>query len=261
MSMYSKVVSVSPELAKKWLGVNIDNRLLREPAVKRYARMMKKGEWPLTHQGIAFDEDGNLLDGQHRLYAIILAGVSVNIFVIYNAPRSSFAYLDVPGNARSISDRLNESPRHGEVVSLAARLMFNPVTPTDEIAVNEIIGATVEVLLNYCGTACRFFSSRPVKLAAVCQLMDGADKEYVLETYRNLCRADYNKLAAAPNAFVQQHVKGKINAANTYEVLARAKVAFDPAKRNVSRVLVNDTGLAAAWVRSVITGHGMKLAA
>lgn len=52
------------------------NRTLRQHKVDYYAGQMVKGLWRVTHQGIAFDEEGCLVDGQHRMWAIIETGLS-----------------------------------------------------------------------------------------------------------------------------------------------------------------------------------------
>lgn len=54
--------------------------------VESYARDMKAGNWGLTGQGITFDTEGNLLDGQHRLYAVVRAGVVVKMLVMWDVP-------------------------------------------------------------------------------------------------------------------------------------------------------------------------------
>jgi hypothetical protein len=64
---FSEIVVVTPELASKWLARNKKNRRVYQGRVALYASQMASGEWHLTHQGIAFDELGNLVDGQHRL--------------------------------------------------------------------------------------------------------------------------------------------------------------------------------------------------
>lgn len=55
-------------------------------AVQTYATDMKAGNWGVTGQGISFDEDGNLLDGQHRLAAVVLAGVTVRMLIMWDVP-------------------------------------------------------------------------------------------------------------------------------------------------------------------------------
>ena len=63
--------------------------------VNHLATLIKNGEFTLTHQGIAFDEDGNLIDGQHRLHAIIKAGIAVKMEVSSGWPRSNILAIDV----------------------------------------------------------------------------------------------------------------------------------------------------------------------
>lgn len=85
MAMETKVVTVTPELAREWLEKNMErNRPVMKGTVHGYARLMKAGGWNLTHQGIAFDEDGKLMDGQHRLHAVVEANVPVQMNVTYN---------------------------------------------------------------------------------------------------------------------------------------------------------------------------------
>lgn len=82
-----KKVDVTPDLAEKWLLKNTHNRKLYETVVDSYALDMKRGNWILNHQGICFDEDGVLLDGQHRLEAIKRSGKTVTMFVFRNMPK------------------------------------------------------------------------------------------------------------------------------------------------------------------------------
>ena len=87
--MYTSVVLITPAMASEMLSRNMKcNRPVMKSTVHSYARMMRNGNWNLTHQGIAFDENGNLIDGQHRLNAIIEANISVMMNVTYNVHRN-----------------------------------------------------------------------------------------------------------------------------------------------------------------------------
>lgn len=86
-------MTVTPETARRWLGQNTaSNRNISKRTVEAYAREMTAGNWKLTHQGIAFNQSGELVDGQHRLHAIVLANVPVTFKVTtglaleYNSP-------------------------------------------------------------------------------------------------------------------------------------------------------------------------------
>ena len=74
---------VTPEKAQEWLKLNpSNNRTISVRMVSRYARDMAEGRWNRTHQGIAFDVNGDLVDGQHRLHAVVQAGVPVHMLVV-----------------------------------------------------------------------------------------------------------------------------------------------------------------------------------
>ena len=86
--------TVTPAMAQEWLESNTRNRNLSRRKVKLYADDMKKKRWSLHHQGIAFYENGELADGQHRLEAIIDSGENVAMVVVRNLPKGSGADID-----------------------------------------------------------------------------------------------------------------------------------------------------------------------
>lgn len=112
-------VEVNPELAKTWLAKNPPdkNRNLRDSTVEAYARDMVGGRWAPNHQAIAFKTNGDLMDGQHRLSALVLAGVTLPFLVCFGVPEKiEGVKADVMdtidrGNPRSVADVLRLS--HG----------------------------------------------------------------------------------------------------------------------------------------------------
>jgi hypothetical protein len=103
--MHMEVLRVSPELAATWLTRNTSNRPLSKSTVQQLADQIQRGEWQLTHQGIAFDEDDVLIDGQHRLAAIVRAGLTVPLTVTHGVPRTAFTVMDT-GRKRTGRDAL-----------------------------------------------------------------------------------------------------------------------------------------------------------
>ncbi|MFG2452655.1 hypothetical protein ACGFSG_25040 [Streptomyces sp. NPDC048512] len=73
--------------------------------MQQLADQIQRGEWQLTHQGIAFDEDDVLIDGQHRLAAIVRAGLTVPLTVTHGVPRAAFTVMDT-GRKRTGRDAL-----------------------------------------------------------------------------------------------------------------------------------------------------------
>jgi hypothetical protein len=100
--MISCVEQIGPDIAKKYLEHNRCNRPLSKTHKDRLAKAIKDGEWFLTHQGIAFDQNSDLVDGQHRLAAIVDAGVCVPIMVSRGVDGKQ--YIDSCLRVRSTSD-------------------------------------------------------------------------------------------------------------------------------------------------------------
>lgn len=99
------IVAVTPELAAQWLAMNTRNRHLRKPDVAAYARDMLNQDWHLNGESIKFTPDGALLDGQHRLQAVIQAGVSVPMLVVRGVCEAAMPTIDT-GITRKFSDVL-----------------------------------------------------------------------------------------------------------------------------------------------------------
>ena len=101
--MYSKIITMTPEMAERFLQTNPRNRHIKREKVKKLIDDIKHGEWKLTHQGIAIDEDGKLIDGHHRLTAIVETGIPCEMMVTFNAVESE--KIDI-GATRNDKDAL-----------------------------------------------------------------------------------------------------------------------------------------------------------
>ncbi len=108
----SQWMDVTPAMASTWLKNNHGNRQLRREAVTAYARDMINGVWVPTHQGIAFNDKDVLIDGQHRLHAIVLSGKTVRLMVTFGLPSkidgSEMTTMDAVdrGATRTVADQL-----------------------------------------------------------------------------------------------------------------------------------------------------------
>lgn len=121
-----RLEKVTPAKAKRWLattaGVNF--RKMSGPYARKLAIIMERGQWDRQSLApIIFDTDGNLIDGQHRLAAIVLSGLTLQMFVIRGM--QSDIGLDM-GKRRSPADLVRkycevDSPTR--VAPLAIRLL------------------------------------------------------------------------------------------------------------------------------------------
>lgn len=125
MNPTPELMTITPEVAKHLLSLNSNsNRTVRKAKVDSYAKDMESGLWRLTHQGIAFDWHGNLVDGQHRLHAILKSGVTVQTYAYKGLNPDHFAVLDT-GAARSAGDFLKKmSLSYPGTVAAAVRLVI-----------------------------------------------------------------------------------------------------------------------------------------
>lgn len=105
-SVRAKVRLVTPEQASEWLEKrNTHNRPLSDLFAGRYAADMRGGRWAVNGQGVVFADNGTLLDGQHRLKGIVVAGVAVPLMVVEGVPSTAFDTLD-QGRKRSFGQYL-----------------------------------------------------------------------------------------------------------------------------------------------------------
>jgi hypothetical protein len=105
-------IDVTPAMAAKWLRNNFGNRPVRQDTVRAYARDMLNKVWVPTHQGIAFNDEDVLIDGQHRLKAVVLSGCTIRFMVTFGLPSQIAGHemttMDAVdrGNTRSVADQL-----------------------------------------------------------------------------------------------------------------------------------------------------------
>lgn len=99
------VVAVTPEVAERWLGKNTTNRNIRPSAVRSYSRDMSSGNWHLNGETVKFAPDGTLLDGQHRLHAVIASGATVQMLVARGVRPEAMRTVDM-GLRRRYADHL-----------------------------------------------------------------------------------------------------------------------------------------------------------
>jgi hypothetical protein len=98
-------VEVGPDLAHKWLVHNTHNRNIRDTTVTAYASDMADDEWPVNGDTVRFAADGTVLDGQHRLLAIIESNTTVVLLVVRGLPDTTQETMD-GGVKRKFSDVL-----------------------------------------------------------------------------------------------------------------------------------------------------------
>lgn len=143
--MHFKTISITPALAKKMLAtgksivdektdkppatnsskkrVKKDNRNISVAYVKRLAQAMERGEWGLNAMPIVLDKKGKVIDGQHRLSAVIIYKKPVRMTIAYGVDNDAIKTIDI-GRKRTPADMLSlRGEKDCNVLASAVRLL------------------------------------------------------------------------------------------------------------------------------------------
>jgi hypothetical protein len=189
--MRTQVMTVTPDMAAKWLETNDANRRTRQKLVNRLADEIRHGRWMVTHQGISFDHTGKLTDGQHRLWAIVLAGIAVRVMVT-NYERGEYNQ-DVAdaidgGSVRTPTDRLKEDPKLTAIYTALLRVGLHQTTVTAPYqlrAMHARFGSIGAMLLESYDHHTRMFSTSGYRAAAIMAVEAGdATEQYAFGLFK-----------------------------------------------------------------------------
>ncbi len=112
-------MKLTPALAAAWLAENnLENRTKTSSPIRKYNNDMANQRFPTTHQGIAFDSDHRLLDGQHRLAALaaLPEGTEITLLVTWNLPPRQLAFGKLKIDTQDDIDNTNGRPLSNSLV-------------------------------------------------------------------------------------------------------------------------------------------------
>ena len=233
----TRVVLVTPKQAKVWLKSNdsTKNRGISQRRVAAYANDMRHGNWQLTHQGICFGLNGVLIDGQHRLLAVILANVSVLLVVTEMAtiddPHKSLADQGGPRpHAYILNDKSNT---HASVAAMLGQFAQGNGSHATVETERTIIAALRKEVDDVCTVpAERKCRVSPIMAALVLRRAVDGDDVYALEQYRLFGKLETNGMSSRVLAFYKEYIrKGQTMTGKTAaraQLLARTFFAFLP---------------------------------
>lgn len=98
---------VTPEMAATYLVSNHNNRRLDMFHVRKLSKDIREGKWVLNGDSVRFDTNGNLIDGQHRLHAILHSGISIPMIIIEGIENpNAFKTIDTNAKLRNVGQIL-----------------------------------------------------------------------------------------------------------------------------------------------------------
>lgn len=99
-----RIEVVTPDVAKEYLSLNTRNRAIRKKHLDDLTKAMRAGGWVLNGQPIIFDDEGALIDGQHRLNACVASGAPFITYVVRGVSDArAFTTIDI-GKPRGAHD-------------------------------------------------------------------------------------------------------------------------------------------------------------
>ncbi len=212
----------------------------------------------MTHQGVAFCDDGTIADGQHRLTAISLLPDHFSFPILVTeglSHESAFPVIDVVMATRSVGDVLGMDRKIVEVGMFLCRLWeakTSGITPTLALPFIELTRVRAAELLEFCSHMSKTWSSAPVRSAAVVCLMRGINADYVKLMYRCMATADFDPMTPIVRGLFKSHLNGKVRASDGHDLFVRCLRAFNPANATLTKIQVNDVSTSIAEVREWI---------
>lgn len=238
------IESISPQKAREYLQCNTGNRSIRMTHVRYLMDLIERGEWLLTHQGIAFDIAGVLKDGQHRLVAVSMGTKTVQMMVTRGLDCNTMMGIDRQ-ITKSISDVTGIPKRQADVFNIFALLITSgdltgKVSPQKVLQVAKVFGEMTQLLDSEAPTSRASLTSAPIRAAAVLAALAGNPE--AMKQYRAITVLDFNEMCPVVQSFVKQLVRGgNTGRGGMRELLfVRAMTAFDPESRNNTKIQIKD---------------------
>lgn len=117
---------VTPEQALKWLDTSIGNRSTYSVSVAQMVQDMKDGKWNGMAKPVYLDENGKLMEGHHRLTAVVKSGETVPMLVVKGFPRADW-------------DKLNRDRKWSVSAYAGARGISNAIVAMAGVKVRECL--------------------------------------------------------------------------------------------------------------------------
>lgn len=238
----STVETITPEVARLYLQSNSRcQRSVRKAWVASLVKMIQAGEFQLTHQGIAFDSDGTLIDGQHRLLAIIAAEKPVQIMVTRSVNPTVWSATD-QGVIRTSAEVTGLDKKIAEVSRFIAKFAFGEKRPSANMLTriaNSKIGIRCEEIRQFCPSNVRYYTAAPmIAIAAIRDCM--SESNFAKVQYRALAMQDFDVMTPCAKALFRRINTANAKAFSQVDAYCRAWKVFDPEKSSLSKIQVSE---------------------
>jgi hypothetical protein len=255
------LILVTPHLAEQWLAANADNRRIRPSHVDNLAEEMRTGRWRVTHQGIAFSSAGRLIDGQHRLHAILASGQPCTLAVFTGLDDDMFGALD-RGARRTVSDEMNEDPRLVEPCTWIARVMRSndkrSPSPAEVADIFDLYRQEAKTVLEGALKQRTGRTAAPIKGALMLRLHDTTPAQHALlvAQWKAFTTLEVKEMDTSTASLLKRlEGVGMAGRNPSDERGACAWIAFHPGDRHLQKIIVRELSTELAEIRATVHRH------
>lgn len=141
------VEKLTPEMAEELLSRNTHNRTVKRKNIEKIARAITNGEWKLNGEAIKISTTGTILDGQHRLLAVIETGATIETLIITGLAPDTQETMDT-GSQRSAADalKLRGEPNNTTLAAIAKRIIVMNGSGMRAATSNSYVVTTAEIV-------------------------------------------------------------------------------------------------------------------
>ena len=237
MNMTMTYEFITPEEAANLLETNNDeNRKISKGTVQAYATDILSGNWDESvGVAISIDENGVLRDGQHRLAAIVQAGIGIHTWVCRNVSKDGIydnnrkrSNSDQITIMRADFDNVYKSTRYISVArALITHFARRTVTPKEIISFTEKHKEDLDsFFLNVSQTTVPKISIAVVHLALFMAYMDGVDISDIIDFYEVLCTGMSTRAEEFPIIAYRNYLKDSSQIYSTHMEVGRCQYAL-----------------------------------
>lgn len=241
MKMTMTYEFITPEMAESLLETNTNNRKISKGTVQAYTNDILNNNWDESvGVAVSIDENGVLRDGQHRLTAIVQAGVGIHTWVcrnvssdgIYdnNRKRSNSDQISI---LRAEFDNVYKSTRYISVARAIISHNSQKIVSRRVVTPKEIIDFTEthktildEFFLNMPQHSVSKISLAVVYLSMFMAYVDGVNIEDLLSFYEILCSGMSTKPEEFPIIAYRNYLKDTSGIGTTQLEICRCQYAI-----------------------------------
>lgn len=141
-----ELITVTPKMANEWLKRNEHNRNKKPKQLAKITRSMDLGEFRFAGDPIRFDKRERLIDGQHRLTAIVRSGESQPLLVMFGFDEEIQMHVD-QNSVRQAGDQVmmfGPADRGGNNWASIARLIIR--WDAEDLISNILVPSNAEIV-------------------------------------------------------------------------------------------------------------------